>query len=339
MELFRLHAYAVSPQKGAEEVSDPEGGAVAINEELRRVIGENLTSARFDSRTLVDFQVDPNTRTNEVRDLVLSYTFGEPATAKAAALALAKRLSMAMDLRSTPCLFIPAALRHDEGRTVTLWTFPRDEAFRFYRRRSGPSIQVLTDVFSQTSRLRKAAHFRGRNLRNHFLSGRALDFQANYASRDVADFWIGRFLDCRLGLAGEAGTRLLARTVRKAYGECGDPVDREELYTAMMAMRRSPQKRLSLQDFADRYLDKDGAAYGAFKAAVPNQESLHAVFDFQTEVFDTALQFRVFQLHTGVFVSSPLAEIGESVRVTEGRQKQLSCEGAIVDEHLRTRHA
>jgi hypothetical protein len=116
-------------------------------------------------------------------------------------------------------------------------------------------------------------------------------------------------------------------------------VDQEELYTAAMAMRRSPHKRLSLQGFADRYLAKDGTAYRAFTAAVPNQESLAAVFDFQTEVFDTALQFRVFQLDTGVFVSSPLAQIGESVRITEGREKRLSCGGTIVEERLRTRHA
>jgi hypothetical protein len=339
MELFRLHAYSVSPKRGADRVPEPVGGAVAINDELRRVIDQNLASARFDSRTVVDFQVDPATRTNEVRDLILRYTFGDPGAARPAALALARRLSAAMDLRSTACLFIPAAFREDERRTVTMWTFPRDEAFRLRHRRSDPSIQILTDVFSQTSRLRKAAQFDGRNLRNHFLTGRALDFQANHATKDVADFWIGRFLQCRFGIAGGAGTRLLARTVRKAYEECGDSRDQEELYTAVMAMRRSPHKRLSLLDFADRYLTEGGNAYQAFKRAVPNQESLSALFSFQTEIFDRALQFRVFQLNTGVFVSSPLKEIGGSVQITEGREKRLSCRGSIVEESLRTRHA
>ncbi len=339
MELFRLHAYAVSPQRGADEVSEPEGGAVAINDQLRRTIDENLTSAHFDSRTIVDFHVDPTTRTNEIRDSILAFAFREPPRARAAALTLAERLASAMDLRSTPCLFIPAAFRDEDRRVVTLWTFPRDEAFRFRHRRSGPSIQVLTDVFSQTSRLRKAAKFDGRALRNHFLTGRVLDFQANHVSKDVADFWINRFLQCRFGLAGDAGTRLLARTVRKAYEECDERGDQEELYTAVMAMRRSPHKRLSLQDFADRYLARDGKAYSAFTSSIPNQESLSAVFEFQTEVFDTTLQFRVFQLDTGVFVSSPLTEIGESVQITQGRDKRLSCAGAIVEEHLRTRHA
>lgn len=338
MDLFRLHAYSAEPQKGAEEIIDPEGGAVTINGGLRAVIQNNLSSANFTSRTTVEFDVDTTSRTNEVRDLVIDYAFGEPATAKAGSLELARRLSEAMDHRSTPCLFILAALRRDSTHMVTLWTFPRDEALRLEHRSTGPSIQILTDIFSQSSRLRKAACFEGRQLRNHFLAGRVLDFQANHIAKDVADFWIGRFLECRFGLAGEAGTRLLARAVRKAYQECRDPEGRQDLYAAVMAMRRSPHKRLSLQDFADRYLDADSEAYRKFIDAAPNNESKSATFDFQTNTFDKTVHFRIFELETGVFVSSPLTEIGESVRVTGQNEKNLSCRGKIIEEKLRSRH-
>jgi len=70
-----------------------------------------------------------------------------------------------------------------------------------------------------------------------------------------------------------------------------------------------------------------------------NTDSLSSVFDFHREVFDATLQFRVFQLNTGVFVSSPLAEIGKSVQITEGQQRSLSCQGEIANERLRIRHA
>ncbi len=268
MELFRVHAYSVSPQRRAELSTEPEGGAVTISAELRRVITENLESSELEKKTVVDFQVDPTTRTNSTRDCILQYAFGELSAARAAALSLAKRLTAAMDMRSTSCLFVPTAFRDDDRRTVTLWTFPRDEAFRLHHGRRGPSIEVLTDVFSQTSRLRKTAYFQGQQLRNEFLSGRVLDFQANHASRDVADFWISRFLECWFGIAGDAGTRLLARTVRKAYEECDNLEDKETLYTAVMAMRHSPHQRSSLQEFADRYLS--GQAHDIFINAVPN---------------------------------------------------------------------
>jgi hypothetical protein len=337
MELFRVHAYLVSPQRGAERPIPPEGGAVAISAEFQRIVDENLQSARLESRTIVDFQTDPVTRTSSTRDLIMQYAFGESSNAAAAALALACRLSAAMDLRSTPCLFVAAVFHDGDRRAVTLWIFPRDEAFRLRHGSGGPAIEVLTDVFSQTSRLRKAAQFQGRQLRSDFLSGRVLDFQADHASKDVADFWIGRFLECRLGIAGDAGTRLLARTVRKAYEVCDSLEDKEILYTAVMAMRRSPHERVSLQDFADRYLS--GRARDIFINAAPNADGLSSAFDFQRELFDATLQFRIFQLRTGVFVSSPLTEVGESVQITEGQERRLSCEGEIVDERLRTRHA
>ncbi len=329
-----MHAYSVSPSRTAETVVEPEGGAVAVTAELRRVIQENINSAEFDSRTVVDFQVEPTTRSNQIRDLILAFGFGGPAGARAAALSLARRLAQGMDQRSAPCLFVPAAFQAADRRSVYLWTFPRDEAFRLRRDAAGPTIEVLTDIFSQTSRLRKAARFQGRNLRSEFLSGRVLDFQANNVSRIVADFWIVRFLDARFGIGGDSGTRLLARVVRKAYDDCPQLEDKEALYTAVMAMRRSPQKRVSLKDFADRYLE--AAARDTFIAAVPNRESLESVFEFNRDVFDSTIQFRVFQLDTGVFVSSPLTQIGESVEITEGQRRQLSCRGRILNEQLRT---
>ena len=332
VNLLRVHAYSVSPGRTAEASAEPEGGAVSATAELRRVIQDNINSADFDRRTAIDFQVDPTTRTNQTRDLVLAFAFGESAGARVAALSLARGLAQAMDQHSTPCLFVPVAFQDGEKRAVYLWTFPRDEAFRLRRDGAGPAIEVLTDVFSQTSRLRKAARFQGRNLRSEFLSGRVLDLQTNNASRVVADFWIVRFLHGRFGISGDAGTRLLARVVRKAYDDCGQLDDKEALYTAVMAMRRSPQKRVSLRDFADRYLE--GAAHDAFIAAVPNQDSLDSVFEFSRDVFDSTVQFRVFQLDTGVFVSSPLAQIGESVQITEGKRRQLSCRGRILNEQL-----
>jgi hypothetical protein len=40
------------------------------------------------------------------------------------------------------------------------------------------------------------------------------------------------------------------------------------------------------------------------------------------DVFDAVLHFRVFQLHTGVFVSSPLPEVGQSVRIASFRRQR-----------------
>ena len=337
MELFRLHAYAVVPQRTVDDTQSPTGGAIVINAELRSVMDVNIADARFDQQPLVDFDLDTTTRTNDTRDAVIAFAFGESATAKAAAVGLADRLSHAMDRRSTPCLFVPTAFREGNSCRVVLWIFPREDAFQLRESAAGPTIEVLTDVFSQKSRHRKAARFYGKNLRTDFLQGRVLDHQANAVSRDFADFWINRFLQCVLSMKDDAGTRLLAKTIRQTYDGLETAGEREQMHSAVMAMRHSPQRRVSLYTFADRYLDGD--AKSIFIANVKNEHALHSPFNFDRTLFDETLQFRIFELERGVFVSSPLTEVGETVRISGADDnRRLSCQGRIVDEKLRTRH-
>jgi len=338
MELFRVHAYSVSPLRTLDVDAGvpPAGGAVRITASLRAAMETNSADANQAARFPVDFAVDPATRTNEIRELVLDFAFGEASTATAAGRSLAHRLAGAMDRRSLPCLFVPTALREDDKRRVVLWIFPREEAFRLRTAAAESTLEVLSNVFSQKSTHRKAATFQGRHSRSDFLKGRVLDHQANQISRDVADFWIDRFLLCKLSLQAEAGTRLLAKTLKKALEQCEEPADREQLYNSMLAIRTSPRPRISLATFAKRYLG--GAASEAFLRSAPNVESRDALFDFRQDTFDTVLQFRVFHLDSGVFVSAPLEEVGESVRVNP-KTRELSCSGIIIAEQARARHA
>ena len=114
-DVSRLYAFAITPRKGrVDEDYSPDGGALLITAELRSIIYDNIISAAFDKRTLIDFAVDPTTRSNEVRDHVMSFAYADAPEGRAAALDIARRLAGAMDNRSTPCLLIMAALeRHD----------------------------------------------------------------------------------------------------------------------------------------------------------------------------------------------------------------------------------
>lgn len=337
MELFRLHAYGIVPQRTADESDVPAGGAVRITNELKGVLEENEISARLNDQPLVDFLVDSTSRTNDVRDAVMAFAFGEPARARAAAQSLAGRLATSMDRRSASCLLVPAGYRDSDSARVVLWVFPRDAAFQLRIRGDTPSVDVLKNVFSQTSHLRKGAAFQGKERRTDFLKGRVLDHQAKSTLGNVADFWIGRFLQCTLSLRGEAGSRMLGRVVRKAYEACEESQAREQLQAAVMAVRHSPNRRISLQTFADQYLD--GEARQAFLASAPNDYNRTALFDFERTTFENVLQFMVYQLENGVYVSSPLSQVGQAVQISGTDEKRLSCSGKIVEEKMRTRHA
>ncbi len=338
MELFKVHAFAVDPSRTSDEDALAQGGAINITPAIVHALARNYSAAKFNQRAVVDFEMDIQARSNEIRDEILAYGFEEDQLADKAASVLASKLSEAMDLRSKPNLFVLTALREDDKRRVVLWMFPRDTALQFTSGNGGPTLEVLTDIFSQTSRLRKAAKFEGRNIRTNFLTGRILDFQTSYEALDIADFWRVRFLQCTFGLAGEAGTKLLADALREATDSAITTEEKEQLFAAMAAIRNSPKSRWSLSEFADTYLQ--GNTKQVFLDAIPTESTRVSTFDLDREVLDSVLRFRIFSLDTGVFVSSPLAEVGESVSLMgDENERQLECRGTVLDQKVRKQHA
>lgn len=335
MDLSKLFAYQVEPRRTVTAAGSPAGGFVAITEEMRTALATADRRWERERRIAIDLKVDPTTRTCETRDLLIQLGFGIPLEALTAATALAARLSTAMDLRSAPCLCILAVEEEEGERRVTIWTFPRDNAFQFRAGTGRATVRVLTDVFSQASNLRKAALFEGKNLRSEFINGRVLDFQAGHARTEVADFWIVGFLDASLGISSESGSRMLANCLRKTWETTTAPNERDQLFAAATAIRQSPQRRWAISQVADQYFS--GELKARFVRSVPNDDALNSSFDFDRETFDRSAHFRVFRLDSDVYVSAPFDEIGRSVQLTGDQERRLSCEGTVVDEKVRTR--
>lgn len=352
MRLFRLYAYPVEPQRtvAAEDFVDPVGSRIDWTAELEGALAAALAAAR--QMTTVDLRLDttPGRRTSDVRDGVMDFAF-QPRheTAAPAALGLARRLSMSMDERSKPCLFLAAAYRESATaprRRVALWIFPRDEAFRFHQM----TIELLNDIFSRSSRLRKLALFEGNHIRSHFTNARVLDFQAGGVD-EVARFWIDRFLDAQLSISSEAGTRLLAQTISRVSEAELSPDEREQLQAAAIAVRTMPRSSWSLEQFATQMLSDELRA--RFLAEAPNDESRRSIFGFERQVFEDSLRTRIFRLDGGVTVYSPLEEVGNTVQVVQARRsneaamspgenargERLRVEGTVVSDKMSKRRA
>lgn len=349
VELFRLYAFPVVPQRTMppEDFVAPVGSRIAWTTELEAALTSALAAAR--SMTTVDLRVDttPGARTSDVRDCVMTFAFGEEELAAASASRLAARLSSSMDDRSKPGLFLAAAYCNAEGprRQVALWIFPQEEAFRL----SEATIELLNDIFSRTSNLRKLARFEGQNVRSGFITARVLDFQAA-AIDEVARFWIERFLDAQLSISDEAGTRLLAQAIASVSDRALTPEEREQLQAAAIAIRTMPAARWSLEQFANQMLSDP--LRETFLSEAPNDESRQSVFRLNRDVLDDSLRTRIFRLESGVTVYAPLGDV-EGVRVTRvspvddagageeaGRNvvgERLEVEGTVVEDKLSRR--
>jgi hypothetical protein len=328
MELFRLAAFAVQPGRTSEP-TEPQGGALDITDALRSALHDAAAKLRDSDWTAVDFMVEESSRTCEMRELALALSFGKTTESASAARAIAVRLGNAMDARSHPFLLILAAYRNGDRRMTGMWAFPRDDAFRFVAG-TRPAIQLLADVFSRTSRLRKGAEFQGRNNRSSFLSGRVLDLQAGRDVTGVANYWIELFLECRLGVTPEIGTTVLARAIRGAY-ESSNSEERSQLQIAALALRQAPPGTLSVRDFAEQYLP---APVGERVLEASSAQDINSSrFRFRPETFDRFIATQVFNLDTGVVVTSPIDEVGESVTISDNRV--LSVTGRIERERIK----
>jgi len=332
MKLKRLYAYEILPQKGIAKPNAPTGGQLKIGKVLEDALNSLVVGTGLLSKQEIEFTVtDPKTapNQNEARDIFMKACFGPGGTKlQSTTLVIAQKLAMSMDGRSNPFLLLISCFESGGLRRLVLWAFPKDSAFRFNFGPSGASIEMIPDIFSVSSSLRKAAVFEGKNRSDSFWAGRVLDIQSGRTN-----FWIEDFLQCSSSLKGVYGTEQLAGYVSAAFKKVKTEESREELYNAIVAIRTSPKKNISYESFAKDYLSDE--ARTTFLSGVPVAER-NMIFKFSRDVFEKKIGFRSFQMRDSVYVSAPFNTIGESVIVDN---KNLTYSGEIEQEFLRKTQA
>jgi len=341
MDLLRLHAYEVMPQRLADESTPPRGGAFSAPAEFKQSLLDFYRKSKLDQQPSIEFRSSPSTdgssrRQNDVRDNLLSYCFEHAATAKRAAVALATRLGEAMDDRSTFTLLLLCAYRENRRRRLVMWALPKDEPFHFSVNGDRARVRVLKDAFSRTSSIRKAALYEGEKTASAFWRGRVIDTAHKHGIASAADYWVSTFLDSRSALTGAAGTRLLATCLRATYDATTDKDQRDQLADAIVGVRASNRSRWTIRSFANEYLE--GELKASFMEEAPS-EVRTTPFTLQKSELDKKLNFRVFRLEDDVRVSAPFGSVGQSVKISGVRQRTLSCKGKIIEEKVRARHA
>lgn len=334
MNLVHCHAFAVSAS-GWNQVPNVQGGRISPDSQLESLIAKNIEKAKFGSCLESVFETD-DSRQNDMRALIREHGFGDDTAADKAAEEIAQRLCVAMDNRSHPALLIIASRRDGSSSQVSLWTFPRDEALRLINQKTASTLQVLTDIFSQTSRLRKAAFFAGGQAKTEFLGGKILDLQSGGGPKAIADFWLSDFLLSMPAIKPKAGTQMIARALVQCAKEAVDLTDQQQLQNAAMSIRSGPKQRWSPREISENFFS--GSLASKFEKKFPNAATYNTPFDIDQDTYSANLNFTVYKLESGVVVSSPFSEIGESVRIsgTADDGERLICEGRVVSQRVRS---
>jgi hypothetical protein len=346
VNLWRLYAYGLA-QAGEADAGEPEGGAITVVAKVRSQLDGALDQAMRVRPTRVQLQPSPpGSRTSPVREAVKALANGSGPRAEEAALGLARRLGSVMDLRSKAGLFVIAVRRlsaSDPKREVALWVFPRDTVFRF--RSVEHQIEVIEDVFSQTSEQRKLAFFTGRGVASDFQEAVVLDLQARRSGRPVALFWLEQFLGAVPELTDEQGSHFLADIFLRASKAVSADADREQIQAAVMALRTRPAAVSSISGLSDEFLS--GTAKEAFENAaqtvIHDEKTRGTDFRIDREAFAASVGYRFFLLGEGTSVIAPLDAIGPGKTVeVEGEAPEapaptrvLRVQDVIVDDKLR----
>jgi hypothetical protein len=327
VNLTKLFAFEVFPQKNATSSSQPDGGKIEITAPLRHMLDQLIKENKLESQTPITFQVDdPKAakQVNLVRDAMMAFIFGAGTNVSKNAAKLALRLSEQMDDRSNPFLFLISGFKNGTQGRVVLWAFPKDEGLKFSKTTKGAKVEVVKDIFNISSNLKKAAIFTGDNLQDSFWEGRMVDLQSGRT-----DLWVERFLLCQLSVSGIYGTTLLSEHLTEAYRSADSVTVREELFNAIIGVRTAPIRRTSFLKFANDYLSND--AKSQFLAVVP-PEQLNMGFDFDRATFEQKIGIRVFRMEDDVIVAAPLSVIDTTLHVNNN---QLRYAGVVDKEYLK----
>ena len=271
IKLVRIHAYQLSPRRTATTPAAVVGGKFPISAAIRNSLDDLFVKSGLASQAEVDFRPGTGTTigTHPVRQLLLRFSFGGASTAATASQQLSEKLADSMDYRSPPALLMMTCLKNGNHRRTIMWAFPQESGFQFRSDTAGARIRLLKDIFSHSSRLRKAALFEGRNRRSGFVPGRIIDHQA-LAGRRGADYWVDKFLECQFALSGVMGTRRLAGYMRAAHDALTSQADKDQVFSTILAIRTSPTKNWTYQRVATRFLA--GAAQREFLSRIPARE-------------------------------------------------------------------
>lgn len=221
--------------------------------------------------------------------------------------------------------------------------FPRDTVLRFSSQRH--RIEVIEDVFSQTSNQRKLALLSGRGRRAQFATAEVLDFQARRGARTVAVFWLDEFLDAVPDRSDEQASTFVGKILLEASRTITSPEDHDQIQAAVVALRHSPPAARSIASIGEDFLD--GGALEAYQRAaveaVRDEATRNAHFRLDREKFAAHVGYRFFRLQQGTAVIAPIDVVNQGtvqVEVAQGSAgtaptRVLHVDDVIVTEQLR----
>jgi len=331
--LQRAYASLIIPSKGVADAAPPVTYSLRLEAEFRAALAAATTGATRHPMSEVVFKMSAD-RQHSVRELLIRLAFGQTRTPLPAAVDLASRLASVTDHRTGSSLLLTTLEEAGDQRRISMYVFPEEESFTLQHMVSEPSEAVLArlNTFVLQSRLRKVARFAGKNIKSHFLRGEVVDMQIGSDPRTAADYWVVAFLEAEFAVTTDKGTRLVAADLRRAFDKA-DLAGKQQVMEVASALMVHQRNVWSLDKIAKEFLPSE--LRETFCSVAQNEQARTDRFTLSRELLKDRINYRVFQLESGVWVSSPFSEVGHTVRLgREGGKRTLVARGVVQSEKV-----
>ncbi len=330
--LQRGYASHVRPGKFANPPLIPDTYPLKLEPGFRDVLDHAISAMARHPMSSVAFRMSDD-REHPVRELLLKLAFGQTRTPLAAVLDLAARLAQHTDRRTGSSLMLTTVEESGDKRRVSLYLFPEEDTFRLKTVKDEAVLERL-QAFVLKSKLRKVARFEGKNIKSHFILGGVADLIIGSDPRTAADYWVAEFLDADFAINSIKGTRLVAEGLKRAF-ERAEPLEKQSVMEAAISIIANRRQAWTLERIGKTLLPANLAH--VFCSVADNTETRTSQFMLDKDLLRNRINYRVFQLETGVWVSSPFSEVGETVKVSGTAEKRtLTCNGRIISEKVRS---
>lgn len=254
------------------------------------------------------------------------------------ALALAQRLSECTGNSSGLGLLFVICGMQERSHQIVLTRFPADQGVLAEQRQNVLQVEFIEKVFMKSANAYKSAVYRTSSLDTDIWRGKVVDKQMN-GPTEVAQYWIGDFLNSELATTGAAGTRRLAIAIRKTVRDTKSDEIRTQLIAASQLIPGLAGKSVSSRSALSQ-LAVSVEGIDAIRRAMGRDELIDERFRLSAVEFASVIRYRTIELSNGATLTAEVERFDQVFtqrRVAENVMR-YSTEGSVVHEHLRKRN-
>lgn len=336
MRVRSVNCYLVYPGKHSKDQHDIVGSVVPKSGKVYDLLEKIFRNAENECTIGIIFNPSQEGKQqNDCRDLFEEYIAKRNL---AVGRKIAQRLQESTTHTSGLGLLFIMYGESQTGWQLMLSRFPADQGILAEERSDKLSIEFVDQIFLKSASAYKAAVYSDKKGVFSTWTGKAIDKQINLSLDQLAQYWIGGFLNSSLATTPAEGTRRLASSLGAAIKTLSNPEEKSEIGAAATLASVFAGKTTTIKGFCEHFGMRP-VVVETIRKFVKSDELFLEKFQFEVEEFRSVLPFRTVELNNGGIMTADAGKFDDVFHSepVEGRQDEIRyvTQGKVVQERLK----